>query len=67
MSLSNTGSAQKASAEISSLSYLRPSAWRGMSWFPAPKRDQVQWATGALRGCGMDAAGVGRGAGVKSR
>ena len=61
MSLSNTGSTQKASADTISLEYLRPYAWHGVTWFAVLELDWVRWATG------MSAAGVDGVAGVKSR
>ena len=64
MSSSNTGSSHKASAAISSLRYLRTTAWCGVTLFAAPVLDRVWWETGASRGCGMATAGVGVGAGV---
>ena len=64
MSLSNTGSDQKASAAISSLEFLQPYAWSGVTLFAAPEWDQVIRETGASRVCGMASAGVGIGSGV---
>ena len=64
MSSSNTRSAHKESAEIGSLGYLKLTAWRGVTWFTVPEQDRLKWEMGASRGCGMDAAGFGRGTGA---